>query len=88
MKKTAVVTDSNAGFLPEEAKEKQIFILPMPFMIDGKDYFENVDLTEEVFYQMMKENRSISTSQPAPGDVMALWDRVLAEYEGSMKIIR
>lgn len=81
MKKTAVVTDSNAGFLPEEAEEKQIFILPMPFMIDGKDYFENVDLTEEVFYQMMKENRSITTSQPAPGDVMALWDRVLAEYE-------
>lgn len=81
MKKTAVVTDSNAGFLPEEAEEKQIFILPMPFMIDGKDYFENVDLTEEVFYQMMKENRSISTSQPAPGDVMALWDSVLAEYE-------
>ena len=81
MKKTAVVTDSNAGFLPEEAEEKQIFILPMPFMIDGKDYLENVDLTEEVFYQMMKENRSISTSQPAPGDVMALWDRVLAEYE-------
>lgn len=81
MKKTAVVTDSNAGFLPEEAKEKQIFILPMPFMIDGKDYLENVDLTEEVFYQMMGENKSISTSQPAPGDVMALWDSVLAEYE-------
>ena len=37
MKKTAVVTDSNAGILPEEAEEKRIFMLPMPFMIDGKD---------------------------------------------------
>ncbi|MDE6952068.1 MAG: DegV family protein [Lachnospiraceae bacterium] len=81
MKKTAVVTDSNAGILPEEAAENQIFILPMPFMIDGKDYLENVDLTEEVFYQKMTENKSISTSQPAPGDVMALWERVLEEYE-------
>lgn len=81
MKKTAIVTDSNAGILPEEAKEKQIFLLPMPFMIGGKDYLENVDLTEEMFYRMMKENQSISTSQPAPGDVMALWDRVLEEYE-------
>lgn len=81
MKKTAVVTDSNAGLLAKEAAEKQIFVLPMPFMIDGKDYLENVDLTEEVFYQMMKENKSISTSQPAPGDVMALWERVLEEYE-------
>lgn len=81
MKKTAVVTDSNAGILPKEAQEKQIFMLPMPFMIDGKNYFENVDLTSEMFYQMLRENRAISTSQPAPGDVMALWDRVLEEYE-------
>lgn len=81
MKKTVIVTDSNAGIPLDEAREKEIYILPMPFMIDGKDYFENIDLTEEVFYRMMKENKSISTSQPAPGDVMALWDRVLAEYE-------
>lgn len=81
MKKTAVVTDSNAGILLKEAEEKHIFILPMPFMIDGRDYLENVDLTEEVFYQMMAENKSISTSQPAPGDVLSLWDRVLEEYE-------
>ena len=81
MKKTAVVTDSNAGIMPKEAEEKQIFMLPMPFMIDGKNYLENVDLTSEAFYWMMKENRSISTSQPAPGDVLALWDKVLKEYE-------
>lgn len=81
MKKTAIVTDSNAGILPEEAREKEIYLLPMPFMIDGINFFEHIDLTEEVFYRMMKENKSISTSQPAPGDVMALWDRVLEEYE-------
>lgn len=81
MKKTAIVTDSNAGILPAEAQEKGIFLLPMPFMIDGRDYLENVDLTEEVFYQMMREKRAISTSQPAPADVTALWDKALSEYE-------
>jgi len=81
MKKTAVVTDSNAGFIPEEAGRKQIFMLPMPFMIDGKDYLENVDLTSEAFYRMMRENKSISTSQPAPGDVLLLWNIVLEQYE-------
>lgn len=81
MKKTAVVTDSNAGILPEEAEEKRIFMLPMPFMIDGNDYLENVDLTSEMFYQMLKENKSISTSQSAPGNVLSLWDRILEEYE-------
>lgn len=62
MKKTAVVTDSNAGILPGEAAEKGIFVLPMPFMIDGRDYLENVDLTEEVFYQMMREKREFSAN--------------------------
>ena len=81
MKKTAIVTYSNAGILPEEAAEKGIFLLPMSFMIDGKEYLENVDLTEKVFYQMMREDRSISTSQPTPGSVLALWDKVLEEYD-------
>lgn len=81
MKKTAIVIDSNAGILPKEAAEKGIFLLPMPFMIDGKDYLENVDLTEEIFYQMIKEEKSISTSQPTPGSVLALWDEVLKEYD-------
>lgn len=81
MSKTAIVTDSNAGILPAEAQEKGIFVLPMPFMIDGKDYLENVDLTEEVFYQMMREKRAISTSQPSPTDVTSLWDKVLKEYD-------
>lgn len=81
MKKTAIVTDSNAVILPKQAEQLQIFVLPMPFMIDGKEYFENVDLTEEMFYQMLNENKPISTSQPSPTDVMALWDKVLKEYE-------
>ena len=81
MKRTAIVTDSNAGILPAEAQEKGIFLLPMPFMIDGRDYLENVDLTEEVFYQMMREKRAISTSQPSPAAVTALWDKALKEYD-------
>lgn len=81
MKRIAIVTDSNAGILPAEAEEKGIFLLPMPFMIDGKDYLENVDLTEEMFYQMLNGKKSISTSQPSPTDVMSLWDRALTEYE-------
>ena len=81
MKKTAIVTDSNAGILPAEAQEKGIFLLPMPFMIDGRAYLENVDLTEEVFYQMLSEKKTISTSQPSPTEVKSLWDKALTEYD-------
>ena len=35
--KVAIVTDSNSGITQAEAKELGIFVLPMPFMIDGRD---------------------------------------------------
>ncbi len=81
MKKTAIVTDSNAGIRPAEAEKLGIHLIPTPFMISGENYYENVDLTQEVFYQRMRNNETISTSQPSPGDILPVWDKVLEEYE-------
>lgn len=77
--KTAIVTDSNSGIFPEEGKKLGIFILPMPVILDGKEYFEGVDLDHKEFYRRMNEGADASTSQPAPGDVLALWEEVLAQ---------
>lgn len=79
--KIAVVTDSNSGITQKQAAEMGIFVLPMPFMIDGETYFEDITLTQEEFYEKLKGNADISTSQPAPGDVMKLWDELLSEYD-------
>lgn len=75
--KTAIVTDTNCGIFPVEGEKLGIFTLPMPVILDGKEYFEGVDLTHQEFYRRMEENADASTSQPAPGDVMDLWERVL-----------
>lgn len=75
--KTAIVTDTNCGIFPAEGEKLGIFTLPMPVILDGKEYFEGVDLTHQAFYRRLEENADASTSQPAPGDVMALWERVL-----------
>lgn len=77
--KTAIVTDSNSGIFPDQGRELGIFILPMPVILDGKEYFEGVDLTHQEFYQRMEAGADASTSQPAPGDVLAMWERVLDE---------
>lgn len=77
--KTAIVTDSNSGIFPDQGKELGIFVLPMPVILDGKEYFEGVDLTHQEFYQRMEAGADASTSQPAPGDVLAMWERVLDE---------
>lgn len=81
MKKIAVVTDSNSGITQQQAKEEGVYVLPMPFFVNGKTYFEDIDLTQEQFYQMLEEGADISTSMPAIGDVTDLWDGLLKEYD-------
>ena len=80
-KKIAVVTDSNSGITQKEAKELGLFVLPMPFMIDDTEYFEDINLTQEGFYAMLEGGASVVTSQPSPDSVMKLWDDLLADYE-------
>lgn len=84
--KVAIVTDTNSGITEEEGVRLGVRVVPMPVLIDGKIYYEGVSLTSEEFYRYQAGNREISTSQPAPGDVMALWDQVLEEYDALVYI--
>ena len=71
--KTAIVTDSNSGITQKQGEELGIYVLPMPFMVDGRTYLEGVDLTHQEFYEKMNGGADISTSQPSPDSVMKLW---------------
>ncbi len=86
MGKIAIVTDSNSGITQMQAKELGIHVLPMPFFINGKMYFEDITLTQKEFYNKLAEDADISTSQPSPADVIDLWDRVLEEYDAIIHI--
>ena len=81
MSKIAVVTDSNSGITQAEAKELGIRVLPMPFTIDGETYYEEITLNQEEFYQKLAQNSDISTSQPSPESIIAIWDDLLKDYE-------
>lgn len=81
MGNVAIVTDSNSGISQSEAKELGIYVIPMPFLVDGKLYFEDVDMNKEQFYHFLENDADLSTSQPSPGDVMDLWDKLLKEYD-------
>lgn len=81
MAKVAIITDSNSGITQKESRELGIEVVPMPFYIDGKLYFEDISLTQEEFYQRLEQEAEISTSQPAPGDVIDLWKKVLKNYD-------
>ena len=74
-----IVTDSNSGITQAEAKELGIFVVPMPFLIDGEEYFEDINLTQEQFYEHLQGEAAVSTSQPAALSVTELWDELLKD---------
>ena len=77
----AIMTDSNCGILPEEGREMGITVVPMPIQIDGKTYLEGVDITADTFYDLQAKGASVTSSQPAPGEVMEMWYRLLKKHE-------
>ena len=77
--KIAIVTDSNSGITQEQAKTMGIYVLPMPFMINGETFEEDINLTQEEFYKRQAEDADISTSQPSPQAVPDLWDSLFAQ---------
>ena len=79
--KIAIVTDSNSGITQNQAKELGIYVLPMPFMVNEETYFEDINLTQDEFYQMLANGDDVVTSQPSPESVMNLWDDLLKEYD-------
>ncbi len=84
--RTAVVLDSNSGLTKEEARKYGMYILPMPFMIDGKEYLDGKDITYEEFLRLQKDGADIVTSQPSPEDVMNMWTELLQEYDSIIHI--
>ena len=81
MAKIAIVTDSNSGITQAQGKDLGICVLPMPFYIDDQLFFEDVTLTQDQFYEKLEQGADVKTTQPAPGDVIALWDELLQEYD-------
>lgn len=76
-----IMADSNCGIMPSEEKTYGIHVLPMPIIIDGETFYEGIDITPEDFYKKQADGSTITTSQPSPGDVTAMWDELLKSYD-------
>ena len=82
MSKVCIITDSNSGIAQSESKELGIVVIPMPFYINEVQHFEDIDMTQEEFYEaLMDEKTEVSTSQPSPDTIMQTWRENLEEYD-------
>ena len=79
--KTAIVTDSNSGITQQLAKDLGVFVVPMPVLIDGEQFFEDLTLSQEQFYEKLRADAQVSTSQPSAFDVGELWNKILKDYD-------
>lgn len=78
MSKVAILTDTNSGITSEQAKEMGVNVIPMPFMINGEEYYEGISLTQNKFYELLaSKDTDVSTSMPSMDSVMTEWDRLL-----------
>lgn len=86
MSKIAIATDSNSGITQKLAGELGVFVLPMPFTIDGATFFEDINLSTEEFFEALDQNKDVMTSQPNPVDLTEFWDSILKEYDSIVYI--
>ncbi len=82
----AVVVDTNGAITKEEAKKLGVYLMPMPFSIDGQEYFEGVNCSYEHFFEELNAGHTVSTSQPSPKSLTDLWDKLLESYDAVLHI--
>ena len=81
MEKIAVATDTNSSITLEEANSLGIYMMKMPFTIDGEEYLEDVNCTYEEFCSRLDAGADVSTAQPVLGDLLDMWDELLKTYD-------
>lgn len=79
--KVGIVTDSNSGLSVAHAEKLGIGLVPMPFTIDGEEFYENVTITRREFFDKMANGADIKTSQPSPESLIQIWNQMLETYE-------
>ncbi len=77
----AIVTDSNSGITQDEGKHIGAYVLSMPFTINGEEYFEDITLSQDEFYEKLQGGADVATSQPNPDAVMGIWDEALKDHD-------
>lgn len=84
--KIAISTDSGSGISQEESRELNIRVVPMPFRIDGEEFFEDINISREEYFRRLENDCDIATSQPSMEDVMSVWDELLRENDAVVHV--
>ncbi len=80
--KVAVMTDSNSGIFKMDGERMGVFVVPMPIVINDETYYEGENITLDKFFEHLTGGDLVTSSQPAPGTLIDMWDELLEkEYD-------
>lgn len=84
--KIAVMADSSSGITQAEAKELGVYIAPVPVLIDEDTFYEDLTITQKQYYEKLRSDANVSTSQPNPETVKEMWSNALKENDAVIYI--
>lgn len=74
---TRILVDSSSDYTLDEAKEKNIDLIPISVSIAGNDYLDGIDLNRDDFFQLLESTGDFpKTSQPAPQSFLDVFEDV------------
>lgn len=80
MKKIAYVADSSIGITLQEQKSyPDLFIAPLSIIHNGKEYIDQIDLSEDDVNAILRKNNLVQTSQPNVGTCINLFNEIIAK---------
>lgn len=76
--KIAIVTDSTSDIPREIVEQYDIRVIPLRILYQDREYRDQIDITADEVYRRL-EQEVPTTSLPAPGDVLALFEQLKSE---------
>ena len=89
MKKVALVVDNSAYLTEEDVQKYKVSkVIPISFIVNGEEYYENVNMSYEQFYEFLSDKKTdVSTSQPSIEMTKDVWREVLADADELVYIL-
>ncbi|PFN97811.1 hypothetical protein COJ85_22525 [Bacillus sp. AFS076308] len=85
--KIAWITDTTASLSKEFIEKHHIYVIPLHVVINDEFYKETIDITEQEFYERMKnEEGKFQSSQPSINDFVELYKKLKEEYDFGIAI--
>lgn len=79
---TAVVLDSTSDFADAPERFPNFRVVPLYVLFGSESLKDYVDITPERFYERLQGSPELpTTSQPTPGDFLAVYEELAGQYE-------